>query len=307
MSAAQWDNLAAFLTAGHNAVKSVSPSTQTILHLTNINNGIGGLTWWFDEVTARHVPFDLIGLSYYGYWHGKLADLQNAVSTLSARYDKNVLVVETAYPFTLQDDPNPAWPNSIDQPSQLVKDYPATPEGQAANSRAVQDVVAAAPGGRGIGAVYWEPAWTDVAGNGWDPADPASGNAWENQAMFDYQGRELPAMTDFAPGPTAGATLTTASSLALAPVGPHSPDQTDVVLTNTGTASFTGRLKVTASGPYSFKSGAGPTTITIPPGQSVTIGTVRLAGRGATIEGALSITATSTATARERVTLSTAR
>ncbi|GAA2989829.1 hypothetical protein [Streptomyces fulvorobeus] len=32
-----------------------------------------------------------------------------------------------------------------------------------------------------------------VVGSGWDPADPSSGNAWENQAVFDYDGRLLPA------------------------------------------------------------------------------------------------------------------
>ncbi|GAA1721558.1 glycosyl hydrolase 53 family protein [Isoptericola hypogeus] len=201
---AQWDALAGFLTAGHDAVKEVSPRTETILHLTNINNGIDSLTWWFDEVTARDVPFDVIGLSYYGYWHGSLADLQGAVSTLSARYDRDVMVVETAYPFTLADDA-PAWENVIDLESELVPGYPATPEGQAAAYRAVQDVVAAAPGGRGLGTVYWEPAWTSVQGNGWDPEDPASGNAWENQAMFGHDGRLLaPVAAQLAPDPNPG-------------------------------------------------------------------------------------------------------
>ena len=199
---AQWDNLAAFLTAGSQAVKEVDPDTQVILHLTNINNGIGSLTWWFDEVTARSVPFDLIGLSYYGYWHGSLADLQEAVSVLSERYVRDVLVVETAYPFTLEDD-EPAWQNIIDLESELVPGYPATPQGQAAYVRAVQDVVASAPGGRGIGTVYWEPAWTAVAGNGWDPEDPTSGNAWENQALFDFTGRLLPAAAEYAADPVA--------------------------------------------------------------------------------------------------------
>ncbi|OUM43347.1 glycoside hydrolase family 53 protein [Arthrobacter sedimenti] len=198
---AQWDNLALFLSAGSRAVKDVSADTDVILHLTNINNGIGGLTWWFDEVTARGVQFDTIGLSYYGYWHGSMADLQNAVTTLSARYDRDVLVVENSYPFTLADNPEHAWQNVIDLASELVPGYPATPEGQAANFRAVQDVVASAPGGRGIGVVSWEPAWTAVEGNGWDPADPASGNAWENQAMFDFEGRALPALAEYAPDP----------------------------------------------------------------------------------------------------------
>ncbi|MBL0888403.1 glycoside hydrolase family 53 protein [Myceligenerans indicum] len=191
VSAPQWDNLAAFLTAGHDAAKEVFPQARTILHLTNINNGLDSLTWWFDEVTARSVPFDVIGLSYYGYWHGSFADLQGVVSGLSARYDKDVMVVEASYPFTLDDDA-PAWENVIDQPGELVAGYPATEAGQAAWFRAVQDVVAAAPGGRGLGVVYWEPAWTAVAGAGWDPADPASGNAWENQAMFGFDDRLLP-------------------------------------------------------------------------------------------------------------------
>ena len=43
----------------------------------------------------------------------------------------------------------------------------------------------------------WEPAWTAVSGSGWDPADPASGNAWENQALFDYNATLLPAASWF--------------------------------------------------------------------------------------------------------------
>ena len=189
---AQWDNLAMFLKAGASAVKEVDPDTQVVLHLTNINNGIGGLTWWYDEVTERGVPFDLVGLSYYGYWHSSLAALQEAVTTLSARYDKDVVVVETSYPWTLADHPTLAWENVIDLPSELVPGYPATPEGQAAHFRAVQDTVVSAPGGRGLGAVYWDPAWTAVEGDGWDPGDASSGNAWENQAVFDFEGRLLP-------------------------------------------------------------------------------------------------------------------
>ncbi|GAB3953778.1 glycosyl hydrolase 53 family protein [Kribbella albertanoniae] len=198
---AQWDNLASFLKAGQRAAKDIDPRTKVLLHLTNINNGVDSLTWWFDNVVSRGVPFDLIGLSYYGYWHGSLADLQTAVSTLSARYDRDVLVVETAYPFTLADDPATLYPNIIDEEAELVPGYPATPQGQAAAFRAVQDAVAAAPGGRGIGTVYWEPAWTAVPGSGWDPADPTSGNAWENQALFDFHDRLLPAAHAFAPDP----------------------------------------------------------------------------------------------------------
>ena len=120
-------------------------------------------------------------------------------------------MVETAYPFTLDDD-TPAWENVIDLPTELVPGYPATPAGQASALRAVQDVVASAPGGRGLGTVYWEPAWTSVEGNGWDPADPASGNAWENQAMFGFDGRLLPVAAELAPDKAAPAARTASTT-----------------------------------------------------------------------------------------------
>lgn len=186
----QWDNLASFLSSGIAAVKDVYPQARTILHLTNINNGLGGLTWWFDEVMARGVDPDVLGLSFYGYWHGTLGDLQSVSTGLVDRYGKDVMVVETAYPFTLEDD-SPAWENIITSPSQLIAGYPATPEGQAQWIHDVGTVVEALPGGHGLGVVAWEPAWTAVAGNGWDETDPSSGNAWENQAVFDFDGRLL--------------------------------------------------------------------------------------------------------------------
>ena len=138
----QWDNLAAFLTAGARAAKAVHRRTKVLLHLTNVNNGIGSLTWWFDEIIARDVPFDMIGLSFYGYWHGSFADIQNAITVLSDRYDREVMVVETAYPWTLADNPTVPWENVIDQEAELVAGYPATPAGQAAYIRGLQDVVA---------------------------------------------------------------------------------------------------------------------------------------------------------------------
>lgn len=191
-----WDNLAGFLKAGASAVKAASPATKVMLHLAN--GGDNGLyRWWFDNITSRGVPFDVIGASYYGYWHGTFADLQFNLNDISARYNKDVIVAETGYPFTLGYDD--AWPNLIGTEDQLVSGYPATPEGQARNVRDVLGIVRAVPNGRGLGAFYWEATWIAVPGNGWDPADPTSGNAWENQALFDFNGRSLPALDVFRP------------------------------------------------------------------------------------------------------------
>lgn len=189
-----WPHLAELLTAGYQAVKAVSPRTRVMLHLAEGGDN-GTFRWWFDNITSRNVPFDVIGASYYGYWHGSLADLQNNLNDVTSHYAKDVIVVETAYAFTLEDDDN--FGNVIGDASLLVPGYPATPAGQAANFRDVMSIVRAVPNGRGLGVFYWDPTWTGVVGNGWSPRDPTSGNAWENQALFGFDDRPLAAMSEF--------------------------------------------------------------------------------------------------------------
>jgi arabinogalactan endo-1,4-beta-galactosidase len=57
-----------------------------MLHLAN--GGDNGLyRWWFDNITSRGVQFDVIGVSFYSFWHGSLADLQYNLNDITARYD----------------------------------------------------------------------------------------------------------------------------------------------------------------------------------------------------------------------------
>ncbi len=189
-----WENLGRFLKAGYQAVKDCSPRTQVVLHLAEGGDN-GAFRWWFDNITAQGVEFDVIAASYYGFWHGSLGDLQYNLNDVASRYDKDVLVAETAYPFTLA--PGDEQHNIIGLPEQLVDGYEATPFGQASNLRDVLSIVRAVPDGRGLGVFYWDATWTAVDGNGWDPTDPHSGVTWENQALFDYDGRALPAMSEF--------------------------------------------------------------------------------------------------------------
>jgi len=191
---AEWEKLGRFLKAGYAAVKLCSPRTKVVLHLAEGGNN-GAFQWWFDNIIAQGVKFDVIAASYYGYWHGSLGDLQYNLNDLATRYGKEILVAETAYPFTL--DADDAFFNNIGLPEQLVAGYPATPAGQAANLRDVLSIVRAVPNGLGLGVFYWDATWTAVPGNGWDPVDPTSGNNWENQALFDYNSVATPAMSEF--------------------------------------------------------------------------------------------------------------
>ena len=187
------DNLAALLKEGYRAVKDCSPSTLVMLHIAE--GGDNDLArWWFGNIVRREVPFDVIGISYYPFWHGSLAELQYNLNDISARYEKDVIVVETAYAFT--DQENDFHPN-IANSSMAIPGYLFSPQGQHALLRDVMAIVRAVPDGRGLGVFYWDATWTAVTGNGWDSTDPNSGNAWENQALFDFDERVLPALDEF--------------------------------------------------------------------------------------------------------------
>ena len=186
-----WDNLTAFLKAGLSAARDTTPRIRTILHLAN--GGDNGLyRWWFDNAVSYGVDFDIIGLSYYPFWHGTLEQAAANMADITARYGKPCVIAETAYPFTLESED--ATNDIMNSPSQLTDGYPATPEGQAAWLRAVADLAAAVPDGQGLGYCYWEGVWTYRAGSGWDPTDPKSGNAWENLALFDFEDKALPGL-----------------------------------------------------------------------------------------------------------------
>lgn len=189
-----WGQLAGLLNSGYDAVKAVNSSTPVALHLAK-GGDLAGTRWWFDSAVSNGVKFDAIGLSYYGYWHGTLADFQTTLDDAASRYGKPVFVAETAYPFRLDSDD--AHENIIDLPGELVSGYPATAAGQLAWMNSVANIVEAVPNGRGLGVFYWEATWTAVDGNGWDPADAASGNGWENQALFGYDDKALSSMSWF--------------------------------------------------------------------------------------------------------------
>lgn len=188
-----FDNLAALLKSGHQAAKDAHASTLVMLHIAE-----GGdnemARWFFDNLKRRDVPFDVIGVSYYPFWHGSLTQLQANLNDLSARYDKDVLVAEFAYPFTVLEDDSLS---NIANRRLAVDGYLFTPVGQRNMLRDIMAVVRAVPNGRGLGVFYWDATWIAVPGNGWDTKDPNSGNAWENQALFDFDGKALPALEEY--------------------------------------------------------------------------------------------------------------
>lgn len=189
----EFDRLAELLKSGIKAVHDAAgdESVKIALHLDNGHDN-GTYIWWFDEITQRDVEFDVIGLSWYPYWHGNLEQLKNNMNDISERYGKEVAVFETAYGFTLEDADGHSNIFGIEQ--QEVAGYPASVQGQADLLYDVFKAVADVPNNQGLGVFYWEPAWLGVEGAGWIEGE---GNAWENQAMFDFDGNALDSLYIF--------------------------------------------------------------------------------------------------------------
>jgi arabinogalactan endo-1,4-beta-galactosidase len=189
---ARWDRFAALLQAGIDGIDEALPAVKRPRVMIHIDRGgdNAGARRFLDRLAARHVDVDVIGLSYYPWWHGSLASLRANLDDLAARYGKDLVVVETAYPWTL------GWydgtRNIVGRPGQLLPDYAATPAGQQAFLAAVLGIVRAVPGGRGAGVIWWAADWI---------ATPGFGSAWENLALFDERGCALPALSAFATGP----------------------------------------------------------------------------------------------------------
>lgn len=181
----QWDNLAGFLQAGGEAVKSVFPDSQLVLHLDCGGDNLKARRW-FDAITARQVPFDIIGLSFYPVWHGSLTQLTANMQDLQARYHKPVMLVEVAYPWTTQ---NGDSEQNIYTSTGAETD-PMTPQGQVKFLTRLSQAVADVPGAQGI--FYWAPEWIPTPKGGRNAV-----TGWDNVTLFDFEGRALPSLAAF--------------------------------------------------------------------------------------------------------------
>ncbi|GGH15531.1 glycoside hydrolase family 53 protein [Paenibacillus segetis] len=180
----QWDGFTQLVKSGIAGAKSVDTNLNIMIHIDR-GADLGASQYFYDRFAQFEVIFDTIGLSYYPWWHGTLEDLRNNLENLSLRYNKDIIVVETAYPWTL--DPREGFPLIVEKEEQLHEGYAATVEGQTKYLQDLVHVIKQTPGGRGIGYYWWEPAWIP-AKEKWSVGHD---NNWSNLTLFDYEGRKL--------------------------------------------------------------------------------------------------------------------
>jgi arabinogalactan endo-1,4-beta-galactosidase len=167
-----WDNFADLVKAGIAGVeagKGDDPRPRIMIH---IDRGADKARTkeFFDKLNSYHVNYDVIGQSYYPWWHGSLNDLRENMIFMAEEYKKDIIVVEAAYnwmPAEYKTRPGP---------------FPETPEGQRQFLEEVNRVVLETPHGLGKGVFWWEPAVTGPLGS---------------RGFFDAQGNALPVIDTF--------------------------------------------------------------------------------------------------------------
>lgn len=176
-----WQRNSHLINKGIEAVRDLAVERnkpiEVMLHIAGPENGL----WWFEQATQNGVTdFDWIGLSYYPIWSSYTLDnVGSAFSSLKNTYNKKLMVVETAYPFTLEDIDQA---NNILGSNTIIEGYPATEQGQL-NYLNQLAIIIKNSGGDGL--IYWEPAWVSTGcSTPW-----GQGSHWDNATLFDHSNK----------------------------------------------------------------------------------------------------------------------
>lgn len=223
-----YDNIARFVNAGIRAVRKADADYQKRVQegeakalgvrgqkldkipvMIHLDNGGKNELYreWFDNFTRRGEDFEIIGLSYYPFWHGTLQMLEDNMNDIAERYGKDLIVAEVSMGYTMEDYKDYEKLSDEERkgyatrPALVEKiEYPMTVQGQYDFMEDFLQRISHIYGNQGRGYFYWEPAWIPVPGSGWATLaylkyikDPGPcGNEWANQALFDYKGNALP-------------------------------------------------------------------------------------------------------------------
>ena len=202
-----YDSFCRLIDAGCRACREVTPEAKIVLHLERSNDK-AVYQEFFSEMERFGIDYDIIGASYYPYWHGTPEEMLDNMDACR-RFGKEIMIMELGYGFTdkgylmngeekrlVIDSERSHIPGFTDK-------YPITPAGQA---KFVRHIVTAARNA-GIGGIfYWEPLWLPGEGICWaseagqsyiHEEGKSTSNEWANQCLFDYDGMLLPAFDEF--------------------------------------------------------------------------------------------------------------
>jgi arabinogalactan endo-1,4-beta-galactosidase len=169
---AQWQKLGVLLKAAIRGIRDAAGarSPKLVIHIDR-GGDWAGTQWFFDNLRQQQVEFDIIGESYYPWWHGGLDALRRCLTNAAVRYGKPLMIAETAFPWATNGAP-------------IVGIDPGT-DGQVAFIIELAKAIKNVPGGKGIGIFWWGTEYQRVPG--------VSLAGFDTRSFFGADGNVLPA------------------------------------------------------------------------------------------------------------------
>ncbi len=162
---ANWDRFGKLLRQAIKACHEVCPDAKIVIHTERVAQH-AVLSYFYDKMNQLDVDYDIIGLSYYPYFHGNLDVLKKALSELEKKFSgKEIMIVETGYPYKWE------VPGTTHDVS---KDYPYTEAGQ---EKFVADLVKTLHEYKNVDGLFWW--WLEYNAYG------AGLSNWYNAPLFD--------------------------------------------------------------------------------------------------------------------------
>jgi arabinogalactan endo-1,4-beta-galactosidase len=118
----QWNLFYQMLGNASKACREVFSSSRIIIH-TERSGDVESSQRFYQKMSDGKIDYDVIGLSYYPFWHGTLSDFDKVLSMFESSFSsKEIMIVEVAYPYN-------DWGYPSD--SKYSKVYASTQQGQA--------------------------------------------------------------------------------------------------------------------------------------------------------------------------------
>ena len=157
-----WSQLGQLMKAAVQGIQDAVTNADVTMPKIIVHIDRGGdwatTMWFFDNLNAQGVPFDIIGESYYTFFQGSPANLNICLSNAAVRYGKPIIVAETAFPYTNN------FPTSWTNNGASLYGFPATRDGQVSFIATLAKIVKGVPNQLGAGVFYWGTEYQAVSG-----------------------------------------------------------------------------------------------------------------------------------------------
>jgi arabinogalactan endo-1,4-beta-galactosidase len=176
-----WRKFCILLNSGISGVNDAYGTDTGVPIMIHIDKGgdLGATGAFFTNIERYHVEYDVIGLSYYPWWHGTFDDLEQNLLWLSENKEQDIVIVETAY-YSNGWYPEPAeW---------VLDNQPFPPDEQGQHDFLVELEVIARKYAKVKGIFYWKPDGLDI---------PASQVHYLGRSLFDRDGNAFKGISAF--------------------------------------------------------------------------------------------------------------